>query len=144
MLFKTLDNLRTKPKVIRDQFAFMVAVIFTLLVAGVWALSIPSRLARITEGGQATTTTPFAGLFSQFKAQFSDVPAVSTTTEPAAGTSAASTTEAALTLDLSSTTKAALESSGTTIRFASTTIGPAPGRPVSTSTISTSSASTTD
>lgn len=143
MLFKTLDNLRTKPKVVRDQFAFMVAVVFTILIAAIWALSLPSRLERITAGEQATTTTPFAGFFSQFKSQFSHpAETVATTTVASDGTSAASTTEAALTLDLSSTTKAALESSGTTIRFSSTTIQSGGGRPILIAT--TSSATTTD
>lgn len=142
MLFKTLDILRTKPKVIRDQFAFMAAIIFTLVVAGIWALSIPSRLARITDGKQATTTAPFAGLFTQFKAQFSDDVVVSTTAESVPISSVASMTAAALNLDLSSTTKTAVESSGTIIRFASTTIGSASAT-ARTAVIATSSASTT-
>lgn len=72
MLFETLDKIRTKPKSVRDQYAFVAAVVFTVVLTGVWILSLPSRFSVITTEVATvnTKTAPFARLISQVKDQF--------------------------------------------------------------------------
>jgi hypothetical protein len=78
MLFKILDNLRSKPKGVRDQYSFLFAVGLTLIVGGFWTLSLPDRFNSVLPGTLAVSTssvptTPFANFFSEFKTQFANV-----------------------------------------------------------------------
>jgi hypothetical protein len=43
MLHSLISRIRRRPKHVREQYAFFGAVIFTGLVAFVWAVSLPSR-----------------------------------------------------------------------------------------------------
>ena len=76
MLFQFLDNLRQKPKPVRNQYAFGFALCSTVIIAGVWSLSLPSRFASlgntaaVGSATEAASTAPFAGLFNQLKEQF--------------------------------------------------------------------------
>jgi hypothetical protein len=89
MLFKTLDALRQKPKPVRDQYALLFAVACTLVIGGVWSLSLPSRLSttNLATVSAASTTVPFGGMWAEFRSKFSwaatpTAPVVGTTTEP--------------------------------------------------------------
>lgn len=123
MLFKILDNLRLKPKHVRDQYAFGIAVFFTLAIGGVWSLSLPSRFAGESQVAALASTTnaaPFSNFFTQLKEQFQGVKKAMTELPQATTTaplSAASSTAAALDLELTQENKDAL---------ASTSLGSAP------------------
>lgn len=110
MLFKTLDAIRQKPKPVRDQYAFFFAVLCTFLIAGVWSMSLPSKLqsTSLASVSGASTTAPFGGLWAEFRSKFTPPPVmVVPTTEATATTptSSAPTTAtvpvAALDLQLS-------------------------------------------
>ncbi len=100
MLFRTLDNLREKPKAVRQRIAFLTAISFTLVIGGVWTLTLPARFADETLA-QSEGTKPFAGMFSGFRDQFSAlrqqasavVGAVSSTTATTTTTTVATTSD---------------------------------------------------
>ncbi|OIP77532.1 MAG: hypothetical protein AUK16_01655 [Parcubacteria group bacterium CG2_30_44_11] len=56
-MFAKLDELRKKPKHVRNRYAFWLATIFTLCVAGVWVTTLPTRLALITSTAAGTVST---------------------------------------------------------------------------------------
>ncbi len=124
MLFKFLDNVRSKPKHVRDQYALGIAVFCTLAIGGVWSLSLPARFAgesNVAALASTTNAVPFANFFTQLKNQFSgmkeainELPAATTTSN-----SIASTTQAALDLQLSDENKQQImaSSTGTRIEF---------------------------
>ena len=88
MLFKFLDTIRSKPKHIRDQYAFGIAIFCTLAIGGVWSLSLPARFAgpsNVAALASSTNAAPFANFFTQLKNQFSGV-ADTDDTVPAATT----------------------------------------------------------
>ncbi len=69
MLFKTLDHLRTKPKETRKQVAFATALAVTLIVGGVWSLTLPARFAPQSTIATTEGTGPFAGVWAGFREQ---------------------------------------------------------------------------
>ena len=78
MLFKILDKLRSKPKAVRDQYSFLIAVTLTFVIGGFWSLSLPERFHLAIPGSLAVSTSsaptaPFSNFFSQFKDQFASV-----------------------------------------------------------------------
>lgn len=89
MLFRILDNLRTKQKEVRKQVAFFSAIAFTGVIALVWTLTLPERFAEIDKFAEAETKAPFSGMWQQVKKRFGEVP------QPAAvvATDMASTSE---------------------------------------------------
>jgi len=127
MLFQYLDTLRQKPKQARNQYAFGFAVGCTLLIAGVWSLSLPARFANL--GGMAAvgsapetvSTTPFSGLVDQLKQQFAGakdamqaIPQATTTSAQMPGGVSSSTqieTENALHMQINEENKTALQAS---------------------------------
>ncbi len=127
MLFQFLDNLRQKPKPVRNQYAFGFALCSTVIIAGVWSLSLPSRFASlgntaaVGSATEAASTAPFAGLFNQLKEQFAgakevmqQLPGATTTPATAANTVSTSTqsdTEAALNMQINEENKTALQAS---------------------------------
>jgi hypothetical protein len=146
MLFTFLDTVRSKPKHIRDQYALGMAVICTLVIGGVWSLSLPARFAGESQVAALASTTnaaPFANFFTQLKNQFSGITEV--IDELPAGTSTpasiASSTEAALDLKLSEENKEQIRASstGTRIEFGTgaSTTGQMTGKPVMVATTST-------
>lgn len=124
MLFKFLDSIRSKPKHIRDQYAFGIAVFCTLAIGGVWSLSLPARFAgpsNVATLASSTNAAPFANFFTQLKNQFSGITEVIDELPKATTTpdSIASTTQAALDLQLSEESKQQImaSSTGTRIEF---------------------------
>ena len=73
MLFRTLDNLRQKPKAVRQRVAFLTAASFTLLVGGIWTLTLPAKFTSSELLAQSEGTKPFAGLWTGFRDQFSNL-----------------------------------------------------------------------
>ncbi|MFM2424339.1 MAG: hypothetical protein RLZZ70_730 [Candidatus Parcubacteria bacterium] len=65
MLFRLLDTLRTKPKMVRRQYAFALAFVVTVTVGAVWSMSLPARFKGETQ--LAAGTTPFAGFVDRIK-----------------------------------------------------------------------------
>ena len=127
MLFKILDNIRSKPKYVRDQYALGIAVFCTVAIGGVWSLSLPSRFAGDSQVAALASTTnaaPFTNFFTQLKHQFAgikdgikNVPVATTTKQ-----TSASSTESALDLQLSDENKAQIKATetsgqGTKIQF---------------------------
>ncbi len=118
MLFKFLDTIRSKPKHVRDQYAFGIAVAFTLVIGGVWSLSLPSRFAggsQVAALASTTNAAPFSNFFTQLKHQFSGVKKAidelpKSTSTPS---SIASTTQAALELKISEENKEQIKASST-------------------------------
>lgn len=146
MLFQTLDNLRQKPKAVRNQYALGFALTLTLIIGGVWSLSLPARFANLGNvaavGSASSTmeTAPFSGLLDQLKHQFQSAKDVMQTVPQASSTETTGTnvstttqmeTEAALNLQINDENRARLEqtssshstpaaSSGQTILIATT------------------------
>lgn len=88
MLFTFLDQTRNKSAAVRERYAFGVAVVFTLVVAGLWSFSLPARFATIT--GASTTASvvasvsPFSNMWKQIKSQVSDLSLPKVAVDPAA------------------------------------------------------------
>jgi hypothetical protein len=127
MLFQFLDTVRQKPKQVRNQYAFGFALGCTVLIGGVWSLSLPARFANLGNvaavGSASSTlsTAPFAGLVDQLKQQFAGakeviqaIPgATSTRTneQNSVSTSTQIETENALNLQINDENKTALQDS---------------------------------
>jgi len=76
MLLKWLDTIRTKPKHVRLTVAFWGAMISTGLVAGMWTISLPTKLNDFSEhvnGQSQSASAPFSGIWNQVVGQFRDV-----------------------------------------------------------------------
>lgn len=100
MLFRTLDNLREKPKAVRQRIAFLTAISFTLVIGGIWTLTLPARFADETLA-QSEGTKPFAGMFSGFRDQFSALrQQASAVVGAVSSTTATTTTTVATTSDM--------------------------------------------
>ncbi len=73
MFFKFLQETRSKPKHIRDQYAMVFALMFTVLVGGVWSLSLPARFStadQVAAAASSSNPVPFANFVNHFKNQF--------------------------------------------------------------------------
>lgn len=44
-MLRHIEELRKKPKAVRNQYAFTIALSLTLLIVAVWAISLPARLS---------------------------------------------------------------------------------------------------
>ncbi len=73
MLFRTLDNLRQKPKAVRQRVAFLTAASFTLILGGIWSLTLPAKFSSSEILAQSEGTRPFAGLWTGVRDQFSNL-----------------------------------------------------------------------
>ena len=58
MFLDWLDNMRTKPKRVRVRTAFLIAFSVTLIVGGIWALTLPARLSELSEIGGGDVSPP--------------------------------------------------------------------------------------
>lgn len=145
MIYTFFDNLRTKPKAVRDQYAFLGAVCCTLMIGGVWSLSIPSRLSTFTTSATSTNvasvaSAPLSGFFDQLKSQFKGVRKVvalpmATSTDSQTATA---TTEAALGLQLTPENRQTAKTNTSNIQFGTVTIAsPTKAPDASTSTRAT-------
>jgi hypothetical protein len=112
MLFTFLDETRKKSRAVRQRYAFLSAATFTLIVAGLWTLSLPTRFVALTAVSSSTVSeaaaaSPFANMWNQIKSQVSDIsfPSLKGATSTASSTSDATTTYDARLL-LSTTTPA--------------------------------------
>jgi len=56
-MFAILDKLRKKPKSVRNRYAFWLAVLFTICVAGIWVTTLPTRLFLIMSTAAGTAST---------------------------------------------------------------------------------------
>lgn len=154
MIYTFFDNLRTKPKAVRDHYAFLGAVCCTLMIGGVWSLSIPARLGSFAQSASSTSvatvaSAPHSGFFEQLKSQFKSVQKIgalpmATSTDSHTATA---TTEAALGLQLTPENRQAAKTNTSNIQFGTVTIAsPTKAPDVSTSTpatTTTKSATTT-
>lgn len=144
MLLRAIENVRRKPKPVRKRYAFVVAVVFTALVAGVWSFSLPARFGAIdgaisaAPGGRETSQSaglPFSGMFGQIRQQFSDI--MNTGGAPTATSDSSASAVPAASMPPPANDPVLLES-GSTIRFGVT--APEAGAPAI--MIGTSSTST--
>jgi hypothetical protein len=93
MLFKYLDHLRTKPKEARQRVAFVAALGLTLVVGGIWSLSLPARFADTSDLAAAEGTRPFAGFIDGIKDQWGAISNQAGTIAATVSTSTASTSD---------------------------------------------------
>ena len=93
MLFKYLDHLRTKPKEARQRVAFFTALALTLVIGGVWSLTLPARFANTGDLASAEGTRPFAGFFNGLKDQWGTLRNQASTIAATVGTTTATSTE---------------------------------------------------
>lgn len=89
MLFQYLDHLRTKPKEARQRVAFFTALALTLVVGGIWSLTLPARFANTGEIASAEGTKPFAGFVNGLKAQWGTLRNQASTIAATVGTTTA-------------------------------------------------------
>lgn len=123
MLLRAIENIRQKPKPVRQRYAFVVTVTFTTIVVGVWSLSLPARFVAVQEGvmkvkpeiTSQTATAPFSGVWSEFKQQILSLVGKGATTSSEELLILVSTT----TVKVPTTPKeeSVLLDSGSTIRF---------------------------
>lgn len=138
-----LRTIRSKPKAIRDQYALVVSLGFTGIVALVWVLTGMSLDQKTVTDVAQDETTPFANLTEQIKEQWAVArgslkDSGATTTEPAVVANPAE-------LIISEETKAEIANGQDGWSASSTTVSPATEPVVvqiATSSQSTSTAST--
>ncbi|MFN3188475.1 MAG: hypothetical protein ACK42D_02955 [Candidatus Paceibacteria bacterium] len=125
MLLRAIENVRQKPKAVRQRYAFVIAATFTAVVAGVWSLSLPSRFMEVQEGVIATSpqmtsqqpaSVPFSGVWNEFKQQVLGMASKSTTTTSSQETYSIMSTSTPEDLEILNNDPVLLES-GSTIRF---------------------------
>jgi len=94
MLFKILDKIRTKPKMVRNQYAFGIASIFTAILVMIWSLSLPAKFSDINMAikKEDNNGIPFSGLLAQFKNKFGDAKKSVATVLQATSSTTATTT----------------------------------------------------
>ena len=63
MLARLIRSVRRKPKPIRDQYAFWTAILFTVLIGGVWGFGLSGRVDTNVSSAQPTESV---GVFSSF------------------------------------------------------------------------------
>ena len=66
-MWKYLDNLRQQPRPVRQTAAFWGAAIFTLVVVGVWSLSLPERIVSIVYFTDKPVFEPESQLMANFR-----------------------------------------------------------------------------
>jgi hypothetical protein len=93
MIFQYLDYLRTKPKETRQRVAFFVALGLTLVVGGIWSLSLPTRFADTSDLATTEGTRPFAGFIDGIKDQWGAIRNQAGTIAATVSTSTASTSD---------------------------------------------------
>lgn len=78
-MFRKFRELKDAPKATREQYAFLYAAVITLIIAGIWMVSLPSQFAdvnatadtdRVTTNANASS---FSRVFKDVKAQFASV-----------------------------------------------------------------------
>ncbi len=68
MFFTSIDALKRKPKAIRQQYAFVGALLITGVISGVWTLTLPARFSPTVELADTQAATgPFAGMWQSFR-----------------------------------------------------------------------------
>ena len=93
MLFKILDKIRTKPKTVRNQYAFGVASVFTAILVVIWSLSLPAKFSDVNMAiKEDNNGIPFSGLLAQFKNKFNDAKKSVATVLQATSSTTATTT----------------------------------------------------
>lgn len=75
MILRAIENIRQKPRSVRQRYAFVTAFIFTAVVTGIWSLSLPARFVAVQEGVMIASpeitnqaaSVPFSGVWGEFK-----------------------------------------------------------------------------
>lgn len=93
-----LEELRRKPKPIRNLYAFWGAVLLTALIGGIWLLATVVKFsATETTEGITNTTSAFSQFIDRLKDGFKEEPPAATSTEPKATTTVPKNTTSATT-----------------------------------------------
>jgi|GEM_PF-1714080 len=66
-MWKFIEQLRQQPKPIRQTAAFWGAVLFSLLIVGVWSLSLPDRLMAVIQFSEEQTFEPPSQMLSSMR-----------------------------------------------------------------------------
>ncbi|MCU0678398.1 MAG: hypothetical protein MUF19_02290 [Candidatus Pacebacteria bacterium] len=93
MIFKYLDHLRTKPKEARERVAFLTALGLTLVIGGIWSLTLPARFANTDTLATTEGTRPFAGFINGIKDQWGSIRNQAQTIASTVSTTTASTSD---------------------------------------------------
>ncbi len=81
MLISFLRHIRSKPKAVRNNYAMLLAGVFTAVVALVWGFtSLQMPAVSIQTTAEETKSAPFANLFGQLKDQLAAAKASFATT----------------------------------------------------------------
>lgn len=99
MLIRAIENIRQKPKAVRQRYALVTAVTFTAIVTGIWSLSLPARFTAVQEGvvtaspeiTSQTASAPFSGVWTEFKERLFKRGGESTTTSTTESSAVVST-----------------------------------------------------
>ena len=75
MILKWIEKTRKKPKAIRNQYAFVGAVVLTSFIVVIWSLSLPAHFAEVKVDDSVTreSTSALSQFFSQAKENFATV-----------------------------------------------------------------------
>lgn len=71
MLIRVFSSIRQKPKHVRDQYAFWIAAVVTVLVAVSWLVDLPGKLN--PEQAPAESEPVFSSFFNEAGSRLSDV-----------------------------------------------------------------------
>lgn len=71
MIFSWLDNIRSKPKAVRERYAFIFSTFLIVIIVAVWSLSLPTRFSNLafSEEVDQEASVPFSGIWQNLKAQ---------------------------------------------------------------------------
>ena len=74
MLIRLISTVRQKPKHIRDQYAFWIAIGCTVLIGVVWLSGLTERVVTDSQtANDAESSGVFSGFVSEITGQFSEV-----------------------------------------------------------------------
>lgn len=123
MLLRLINSVRQKPKPVRDQFAFWIAVVFTVLVATPVLFGLPGRLDPASVDSNETDSQPmFSSFIDEVSGRFSEATEpVSDLREVIEGAGSSATTTSLIETIASSTQGQSARSVEREIRIATTT-----------------------
>lgn len=129
MIGRVFKHVRSKPKGVRDQYAFWIAAVFTGLIILMWVWQLPDRFEEtsgtVVNREEAESEPAFGGLLDQFSDRISNIREevsefTATTSKETAEPEIDLSIVASSTVQASSTAETPTPSTGRAIRIATT------------------------
>ena len=125
MILRAIENIRQKPKAVRQRYAFVTAATFTAIVTGIWVISLPARFDAVQNGmltaspeiSTQSAGAPFSGVWGEFKQQILDMTGRGSVTNGAVEKEQADVSTPIVEESFATTSNSVLLESGSTITF---------------------------